>query len=186
MSEKTCFIDREKRTILLSGEMDNESIGEIEWALIQIIADDDQNDKKEKDFERKPVVIYINSPGGWVYDTWGLIDMILHSKTPIYTVCTGYAMSSAFKLLITGHKRYCYPHSTLMYHQFSSGIYGKYQEIIDDMQEKERLSKISDEYVLQHTKFTEELLKDIHSRKIDFYMNAEDALKYGCIDKIVN
>lgn len=88
MSEKTCFIDREKRKILLSGEMDNESIGEIEWALIQIITDDDQNDKKEKDFERRPIVIYINSPGGWVYDTWGLIDLIRHSKTPIYTVWT--------------------------------------------------------------------------------------------------
>ena len=119
MSEKTCFIDKEKRKILLSGEMDNESIGEIEWALIQIITEDDQNDRKEKDFERKPIVIYINSPGGWVYDTWGLIDIIQHSKTPVHTVCTGYAMSSAFKLLIAGHKRYCYPHSTLMYHQFS-------------------------------------------------------------------
>ena len=89
------------------------------WYLLYQIQEDDEKDEKEKDYNREPIKLYINSYGGSIYDMWGLIDVILNSKTPIYTYCTGYAMSAAFKIFLAGHKRYCYKHSIFMYHQMS-------------------------------------------------------------------
>lgn len=87
-----------KRLYFLSDDVDNESIGQLTWNILHQLAEDDEKDKKEKDYKREPIKIYINSYGGKIYDMWGLIDIILNSKTPIYTYCTGYAMSAAFKI----------------------------------------------------------------------------------------
>lgn len=110
------YTNTNKKTFYLSDNVDNESIGKLIWDILYQIREDDEKDEKEKDYKREPIKLYINSYGGSVYDMWGLIDIILNSKTPIYTYCTGYAMSAAFKIFLAGHKRYCYKHSTFMYH----------------------------------------------------------------------
>lgn len=89
-----------KRLYFLSDDVDNESIGQLTWNILHQLAEDDEKDKKEKDYKREPIKIYINSYGGEVYDMWGLIDIIVNSKTPIYTYCTGYAMSAAFNIFL--------------------------------------------------------------------------------------
>lgn len=111
------YVDTDKRLYFLSDDIDNASIGKLSWNILHQIEEDDKNDEKEKDYKRDPIKLYINSCGGDVYDAWGLIDIILNSKTPIYTYCTGYAMSAAFNIFLAGHKRYCYKHSTFMCHQ---------------------------------------------------------------------
>lgn len=173
------------RTILLSDDIDNESIGKIEFLILQLLEHDDEKDKKEKDYKREPIKIYINSFGGSVYDMWGLIDVILKSKTPIYTYCTGYAMSAAFKIFIAGHKRYCYKHSTFMYHQMNCWREGKYQDIVEDMKEMDALNKMNEDYVLERTKFTRSEVDEIRTKKKDFYIRANDALKYGIVDEVL-
>lgn len=142
-----------KRLYFLSDDVDNESIGQLTWNILHQLAEDDEKDKKEKDYKREPIKIYINSYGGIVYDMWGLIDIIVNSKTPIYTYCTGYAMSAAFKIFLAGHKRYCYKHSTFMLHQPVCWISGKYTDIKENMAEYDRMNEYIIRYILDRTYF---------------------------------
>ena len=68
-----------KRLYFLSDDVDNESIGQLTWNILHQLAEDDEKDKKEKDYKREPIKIYINSYGGVVYDMWGLIEIIVNS-----------------------------------------------------------------------------------------------------------
>lgn len=58
------------RLYFLSDDVDNESIGQLTWNILHQLAEDDEKDKKEKDYKREPIKIYINSYGGEVYDMW--------------------------------------------------------------------------------------------------------------------
>ena len=124
--------------------------------------------KKKKNFTREPIKIYINSYGGSVYDMWALIDIILNSKTPIYTYCTGYAMSAAFKIFLSGHKRFATKHATFMYHQMSCKRHGKYQDLVEDREQMDYLQKSIEEYVVERTNLTQSDMDDIRERKKRF------------------
>ena len=179
------YTNTNNRTFYLSDDVDNESIGKLMWDILYQIREDDKKDEKEKDYKREPIKLYINSYGGSVYDMWGLIDIILNSKTPIYTYCTGYAMSAAFKIFLAGHKRFCYKHSTFMYHQMSYGKEGKYQDLVEDRVQTDYLQKIIEEYVIERTKLTQSDIDDIREKKKDFYIHPQDALKFGIVDEII-
>lgn len=107
------------RIIYLANDIRNISIGHTNAYLLSLIEKDDKGEAKEKEYKREPIKIYINSYGGNLYDMWSLIDIILNSKTPIYTYCKGYAMSAGFKIFLAGHKRFVSKHATLLYHQLS-------------------------------------------------------------------
>lgn len=174
-----------KRLYFLSDDVDNESIGQLTWNILHQLAEDDEKDKKEKDYKREPIKIYINSYGGSIYDMWGLIDVIQNSKTPIYTYCTGYAMSAAFKIFLAGHKRYCYKHSTFLVHQLSGCNCGKYLDLKNEISEYDRLNNDIEKYILSRTKFTEDKIEEIWNKKQDFYFNADDAVKYGVVNEVL-
>lgn len=184
-TRENTFFNIDNRIFYLSDDIDNESIGRLAFNILCEIKKDDDNDEKEKNFERKPIKLYINSYGGSVYDMWGLIDVILNSKTPIYTYCTGYAMSAAFKIFLAGHKRYCYKHSTFMYHQMSCWRAGKYQDLVEDRVEMDYLNKTNEKYVIERTKLTQDDIDSIREKKKDFYVHADDAVKYGIVDEIL-
>nr|DAJ75485.1 MAG TPA: hypothetical protein [Bacteriophage sp.] len=179
------YTDTEKRLYFLSDDIDNASIGKLSWNILHQIEKDDKNDEKEKDYKRDPIKLYINSCGGDVRDAWGLIDIILNSKTPVYTYCTGYAMSAALKIFLAGHKRYCYKHSTFMYHQMYCRREGTYQNLVEDRTEMDELNRMSEEYVLERTKFTRQDIDDIRNKKMDLYFHADEAIKYGVVNEVI-
>lgn len=115
-TQNNCHINTTTRTIFLGDDIDEKSMSYIQFYLLELIHADDAKDSKEKDFKREPIKMYINSHGGSVDNMWGLIDIMLHSKTPIHTYCTGYAYSAGFKIFLAGSKRYCYKHSMFCYH----------------------------------------------------------------------
>ena len=114
----------------------------------------------------------------------GLIHTILTSKTPIYTYVKGYANSCGFLLFICGHKRFIGKYDIIMYHQYSWGNYGKYQELVEHREIEDRYNKINDELVLQQTKITKEQLDNANKLKKDWYMFADEAIRLGCADEI--
>lgn len=179
------YTNTSKKTFYLSDYVDNESIGKLMWDILYQIREDDEKDEKEKDYKREPIKLYINSYGGSVYDMWGLIDIILNSKTPIYTYCTGYAMSAAFKIFLAGHKRYCYKHSTFMYHQMSCRLSGKLQDIEEDREEMDDQNTQIEEYVINRTNLTKDDIKEIREKKKDFYIHSDKAVKYGIVDEVL-
>lgn len=184
-TKENTYANTEKRLYFLSDDVDNESIGQLTWNILHQLAEDDEKDEKEKDYKREPIKIYINSYGGEIYDMWGLIDIIATSKTPIYTYCTGYAMSAAFKIFLAGHKRYCYKHSTFMYHQMNCRRDGKYQDLVEDREEMDWLNEKNEEFVIDRTNFTKDDIKEIREKKKEFYIHSDEAVKYGIVDKVL-
>lgn len=94
-------------------------------------------------------------------------------------------MSAAFKIFLAGHKRFCYKHSTFMYHQISFWRSGKYQDLVEDREEMDWLNKKIEEYVIDRTNLTKDDIKEIREKKKDFYIHSDKAVKYGIVDEVL-
>lgn len=186
MSKKeNIMIDTEQRLFYLSDEIDNTSIGTMCFNLLRLLQSDDEQEEKEKNFKRQPIKIYINSYGGTIYDMWSLIDIIINSKTPIYTYCLGYAMSAGFMIFLAGHKRFIGKNATLLYHQLSGGQIGKYTDIKQNIGEYDRVQADIEIYVINRTKISKEKIIEIREKKIDWYIHSENAIDYGIADEVI-
>lgn len=133
--------------------------------------------------ERKPIKIYINSPGGELYSAFSIVNAIKASKTPIHAYVLGSAYSGGFLITIACNKRFAYPYSSFMFHEGSCCDEGDAQKMIQRIefykQELDRMKTI----VLENTSITE---KDYDEhRKDDWFMNTYEAKKYGIIDEII-
>ena len=130
--------------------------------------------------------MYINSPGGSVYDGLGIFDTMQHVKPDIHTVCVGLAASMGAFLLAAGTKgkRSSLRHSRIMIHQPLGGARGQASDIRIQADEilflKERLN----------TELSERTGKDYETIKEDtdrdFYMSPNEAVEYGLIDLVLD
>lgn len=179
------LLNIEKRLFYISSDISNETMGKMCFNLLYLLQEDDIKEKKEKEFKREPIKIYINSCGGNIYDMWSLIDIMINSKSPIYTYCTGCAMSAAFQVFLAGRKRFGTKHCTFMYHQMSCRRYGKYQDLVEDREQMDFLQSTIEEYIISRTKLTKADLDDIRYKKKDFFINSKDALKLGIINELL-
>nr|WP_270845847.1 ATP-dependent Clp protease proteolytic subunit [Roseburia intestinalis] len=87
--------------------------------------------------------------------------------------------------IVAGHKRYCYKHSTFMYHQMSCLRSGKYQDLVEDREEMDWLNKKIEEYVIDRTNLTKDDINEIREKKKDFYIHSDKAVKYGIVDEVL-
>jgi ATP-dependent Clp protease protease subunit len=115
----------------------------------------------------------------------GLLGVMGKSETPIHTIVTGAAMSCGFMILICGHERFGYVHSTPLYHQVSTGFYGKVKDMEENLEETKRLQKKIEEITVAKTRISEKKLKEVLKNKTDWFMTAAEALSLGVIDKIL-
>lgn len=177
--KREVFSSTNKRLFYLFGDINSQNCADIAFDILAINMGDNECEENEKNFVRKPIHLYINSTGGSVYDMWMLVDTIAASDTPVYTYCTGYAMSAAFTLFLSGHKRFVSSHATLMYHQIYCWKSGKYQDLVDDREHLDELNSQIENYVIERTSLTEKTLLNIRERKRDTYFNAKEAIKQG-------
>jgi len=133
--------------------------------------------------KRKPINIYINTPGGDLDATFSIISSIRLSKTPVHTYVIGNAYSGGFFIAINGHKRYGFPYSSYMFHEGSAMDGGDAHKFIQRVDHyKAQLERLKD-IVIDNTDITPEQYENV--KKNDWFMNPEEALKYGVIDEIV-
>ena len=184
-TKENIFTNTDKRLFYISDDINNSSIGSLTFNLLFLLQQDDEKEAKEKDFKREPIKLYINSYGGSVYDMWALIDIITNSKTPIYTYCTGYAMSAACNIFLAGHKRFVSKHAILLYHQMFSRRSGKYQDLVEDREEMDYMQNTIEEYVLNRTKMTKKEIQRIRENKIDYFIHADKAVELGFADEVI-
>lgn len=178
-----------QRKLYFNKQVDQASIGDLTKEIIEI----NENDAFLKklysvynlDYTPRPIEIYIDSYGGYVYQCFGLLSVMDNSKTPIHTIVTGCAMSCGFMILICGHKRFGHKLSTPLYHQVSSGTWGTLKDIKEDVKETERLQALLEKITLDRTKISKEKLAKVYKTKKDWFMSAEEALNLGVIDKII-
>lgn len=133
----------------------------------------------------KPIQIYINSPGGSVYDGLGIYDVMQYVKPKIATVNTGMAASMAFVLMIAGEKgsRASLPHARFMQHQPMGGAHGQASDIEITAREIQKLKKELYDIIAKHT--GQDFKKVEKDCDRDFWMTAKEAKDYGCVDDIL-
>ena len=135
----------------------------------------------------KEISLYINSPGGSITDGMAIVDTINYIKCPVSTICVGMAASMGAVLLASGAKgkRFATPNAEILIHQplISGGLSGQTTEIkihADHMvKTREKLNKLLSERTGQNLETIE------RDTERDNYMTAEEALKYGLIDGIL-
>lgn len=133
---------------------------------------------------KKDINLYINSPGGNITSGLAIYDTMNFLGCDVITYCIGQAASMAALLLAAGTKgkRYALPNSRIMLHQPYGGVGGAAEDIRLQAREilylKQVLAKIMSEKTNQKTE------KILEETERDFYMSAEEALKYGLVDKI--
>lgn len=162
------------RIIFLSGEINDAVANTVVAQLIYLEADN----------PNKPIYIYINSPGGSVSAGLAIYDTMNYIKCEVSTICIGMAASMAAVLLSSGAKgkRFCLPNSEVMIHQPLGGMQGQASDI-----------KIQAEHILMLKEKLNRILAENTGNSIaqierdtdrDNYLSAQDALRYGLIDKI--
>lgn len=139
----------------------------------------------EAEDPKKDIMLYINSPGGSVYDGLAIYDTMQHLKCDVATVGIGMQASMGAFLLSSGAKgkRSILPHSTVMIHQPSGGARGKITDIEIDLKEGVRLKKMLNEILAKNTGQKLDTVERDSDR--DYWMSADEAKKYGIVDNIL-
>lgn len=139
----------------------------------------------EKADATKDITVYVNSPGGSVTSTLAMYDTMQLLKCDVSTVCVGIAASGGSIILMGGTKgkRYILPHSEVMIHQPLGGTEGQATDIAIHADHIIKTKKLLNEMIARHTgqKF-DQVEKDTERDK---FMTAQEALKYGIVDHIV-
>lgn len=140
----------------------------------------------ESEDEKKDIKLYINSPGGSVPATLAIYDTMQYVRPDVSTICTGMAASGAALLLASGAKgkRFALPNSEVLIHQvMAGGIEGQAVEIEISARHIIRLKDRLNQILSKHAgKPLSQVERDTDR---DFYMDTEEAKKYGIIDEII-
>lgn len=133
----------------------------------------------------KDINMYINSPGGVVTAGLAIYDTIQYMKSPVTTICIGQAASMGAVLLCAGSKgrRYALPNARIMIHQPLGGAQGQATDIEIQTNEILRIKKLLHDILVKHTGQPLDKIKKDTDR--DFYMSADEAVKYGLIDQVI-
>lgn len=140
----------------------------------------------ENEDPKKDIKMYINSPGGSVYDALAIYDTMQFITSDVQTVGIGLQASAAAFLLSSGAKgkRFILPNATVMIHQPSAGTRGKVTDMEIDLKEGIRLKKKLNEIIANNTGQTVKKIESDMER--DYWMSSSEALKYGLVDKVLN
>ena len=178
-----------ERNLFFDKQVNQSSINALSKDIIDISEHDEYLKKiyeaHDLIYKPKPIKIYIDSYGGYVYQCFGLLSVMERSQTPIHTIVTGCAMSCGFMMLICGHKRFAHKLSTPLYHQVSSGAWGTVKELEESVEESKRLQKTLESIVKEKTGITKKRLREILETKKDWFMTAEEALELNVVDEIL-
>lgn len=173
------YRDEEDRIFWLDSNVDDCTLD-----LVKMIIRCNRMDKDKAVEERTPIKIMINSGGGDVQVMMTIIEAIKISKTPVYTICFSSAMSAAAEILAAGHKRYALPGTCIMVHSGSCSYGGTMEQAESYKKYVDFLTKRATDEFLANTKINAKTLKKKGAS--DWYMNENDALENGVIDKIIS
>ena len=165
-----------ERIIFLGEAVTSESANRIVAQLLFLEAEDPEKD----------IFLYINSPGGSVYDGLGIFDTMQHIKPDVQTVCVGLAASMGAFLLCAGAKgkRSSLRHSRIMIHQPLGGARGQASDIRIQADEILFLKSRLNQELAERT--SQPLTKIQEDTDRDFFMSPQEAVEYGLIDSVID
>ena len=162
------------RIVFLTGEVNDQSASSVIGQLLFLESENPDMD----------IYLYINSPGGSVTAGMGIYDTMRFIRPKVNTICVGLAASMGALLLSSGEKgkRFALPHSRVMIHQPLGGMQGQATELEIVAREILRTKAELNKILADNTgKPIEEVARDTER---DYWLTAEEALKYGLIDRI--
>jgi ATP-dependent Clp protease protease subunit len=144
---------------------------------------EDYDEQFEVKIEPKPIILYITSNGGLVYQVFAAIDTIRGMKVPVNTVCKGFVASAGTLLSLAGKKRYITESSYMLIHELRAGQWGKFTHLSESFDNSKQLMEHIKSYYLSRTKMTSEELDE--QLKKDISWNAQMCLEKGLVDEII-
>lgn len=172
--------DVENRRMYINSGIDEYVVTDLAYHIMRY-------NRMDKDIlveDRKPIILYINSPGGNVTDGYALIDAMMLSKTPVYTVNLGIAYSMGFLIFIAGQKRFSMPSATFLCHDGASGGFDSMNKLKDRIEfETGQMEQHTEEYVLERTGISKKQYRD--NQRKEWYFYPDEAKKLGVVTHIV-
>jgi len=164
-----------ERIVFLGSDVNTQVANRICAQLLLLAAEDPDRD----------ISLYINSPGGSVYDGMAIYDTMQFIKNDVATIALGMAASMGQMLLCAGAqgKRYALPHARIMMHQASGGIGGTAADIAIQAEQMIYTKKLMQELIARHTGQSVEQIEADGDR--DRWFTAEQAKEYGFIDHVI-
>jgi ATP-dependent Clp protease, protease subunit len=164
-----------ERIVFLGTQVDDQIANLIIAQLLHLESEDPDKD----------IALYINSPGGSVYHGLAVYDTMQFIKPDVQTICVGIAMSMGALLLAGGAKgkRMALPNAKILIHQVWGGFQGQATDIEIHARETIALKRKLEEIMAHHT--GQEMEKVSKDMERDFFITAEEAVKYGIIDTVI-
>ncbi len=165
-----------KDRIIFMGEQVHDSMANTVIAQMLFLESEDPD---------KDINLYINSPGGSVTAGLAIYDTMQYIKPNVATICMGQASSMGALLLVAGAKgkRYALPNSRILIHQPLGGAQGQATDIDIQAREILKIKSIIHNILAKHT--GQSLEKIAQDTERDFFMDSDEAMKYGLIDKVI-
>ncbi|PJN94028.1 ATP-dependent Clp protease proteolytic subunit [Amaricoccus sp. HAR-UPW-R2A-40] len=164
-----------ERIVFLNGEV-NDTVSALVCAQLLFL---------EAENPRKPIQLYINSPGGVVTSGFAMYDTMRHVRAPVHTLCLGTARSMGSFLLMAGEpgQRAALPNASILIHQPLGGYQGQASDILIHAEETRRVKDRMTRLYAEHCGRSFEAFERAMDR--DRFMTAEEALDWGLIDRIL-
>lgn len=169
-----------ERTLILNNEINDDLVEDITFYIIQW----NREDKNLPKNSRKPIKLFINSPGGDVFSAMNLIDIMLSSATPIYTIGLGMTASAAYYIYLAGKKRIAFNHSIFLQHDGETQISNSSSKARQTMDFFEDMEKRTKDYVLSRTNMEEDFYNSIYDS--EYWMYADQAMELGVVTHIIS
>lgn len=175
----TYYRNLEDRVIWIDYSVD-ETILEVSKLIMRF-------NKEDKDIpveQRRPIKLLLYSYGGDGQACFSLLDIIALSKTPVWCVNMGVAMSAGLLILLAGHKRFCLKTSTALAHSGSGGTSGSYESTEAQMKDYKHFVQTMRDYIIERTKIDQKLMNKKKSQ--EWYIYAPEQIELGIVDKIID
>ena len=167
------------RTLVLNDEIGQDVIEDYIMYILKW-------NKEDKDLPvevRKPIKIYISSPGGNVFDANIFIDIIEASKTPVWGIALDLVASAAYLVYLACHERYAFKNSAFLQHEGEIVIENSRSKAKNNVQFFDSQEKRAKDFILSKTTMTEEFYDSVYEQEM--WMYSDKAKEFGVVDNII-
>lgn len=171
--------DLKQRKLFLNSEIDQFTVADIVKHIMQI----NKEDKDIEPAERQPILLYVTSNGGEIDSGFELIDVIMNSKTPVYTINLGFQYSMGFLIGLAGHKRYATANAKFLMHDGSNFVWDSGMKAQDRMDFNKKIESRIKKYVMSRSTVTNEEYES--KLRVEWYLFADEAKEKGFVDYII-
>lgn len=154
-----------------------EDITQWDYHIVKDIIRYNMDDLGKSKEERKPIIILINSNGGFLDITNSIVDTIKISTTPVWTVNMGSALSAGCIIFLAGEKRFTVNNSWTMTHPGSGGVSGNYNETVEQTKVWNEQVKNMGTYIMERTGIDDKTWRKYKNK--DWWLNADQQIEFG-------